>query len=189
MIIFAEFFPKERMTYEFCLRTNFSDMSVFDIIVLVCLLVALCIGLKKGFIGQVVSLVSLCLGVWLSVTCSSPVSQWMKGWISLDDTVLKVIAFGLIFCAVVLVLTVVGKILEKIIKVVLLGWLNRLLGATLAVVECLLILGILLMIFDALNGTFSFVSVEYLAKTTFYAPLKTMSYAIFPYLKELFFWN
>ena len=62
-------------------------------------------------------------------------------------------------------------------------------GATLAVVECLLILCILLMIFDALNGAFSFVSAEYLAKTTFYTPLKTMSYAIFPYLKELFFWK
>ena len=174
MIIFAEFLE---------------SMSIFDIIVLSCLLIALCIGLKKGFIGQVVSLVALCLGVWLSVKFSVGVGQWLKSWIALDDTVLKVIAFILIFCITVLGLTLIGRILEKIVKVVLLGWLNRLLGATLAIVECLLILCILLMIFDALNGTFSFVKSEYLAATTFYGPLKTMSSAIFPYLKELFFWN
>ncbi len=174
MIIFAEFLE---------------SMSIFDIIVLSSLLIALCIGLKKGFIGQVVSLVALCLGVWLSVKFSVVVGQWLKSWIALDDTVLKVIAFILIFCITVLGLTLIGRILEKIVKVVLLGWLNRLLGATLAIVECLLILCILLMIFDALNGTFSLVKSEYLAATTFYGPLKTMSYAIFPYLKELFFWN
>lgn len=164
-------------------------MSVFDIIVAVCLLIALCMGLKKGFIAQVVSLVALCLGVWLSVTFAAPVSQWLKEWASLDDTVLKVIAFALIFCVTVIVLTLIGKIVEKIVRVVMLGWLNRLLGATLAIVECLLILCMLLMIFDALNGTFSFVKSEYLASTVFYGPLKTVSYAIFPYLKELFFWN
>ena len=87
MIIFAEFLE---------------SMSIFDIIVLSCLLIALCIGLKKGFIGQVVSLVALCLGVWLSVKFSVGVGQWLKSWIALDDTVLKVIAFILIFCITVL---------------------------------------------------------------------------------------
>ncbi len=161
-------------------------MSIFDIIVIVCLLIALCIGIKKGFIAQVVSLVSLCLGVWLSVTFAAPVSRWLESWISLDDTVLKIIAFVMIFCVVAIVLTLVGKILEKIVKVVLLGWLNRLLGAVLAVVECILILCILLMIFDALNGTFSFVKADSLASTVFYEPLKTVSHSIFPYLKEIF---
>ncbi len=175
MIIFAEVF-----TFK---------MGVFDIIVLSCLAVALFTGLKKGFIGQVVSLVALCLGVWMSVKFSAPTGAWLKGWISLDDTVLRVIAFVLIFCVVTLGLNLIGLILEKVVKVVLLGWLNRLLGATLALVECLLVLCILLMIFDALNGTFQFVKSDYLASTTFYGPLKTMSYAIFPYLKELFFWH
>ncbi len=164
-------------------------MTVFDIIVAVCLLIALCAGIKRGFIRQVVSLVALCLGVWMSVTFAARVSLWMKEWISLDETVLKVIAFVLIFCTVTLVLTLLGKILEKVVKVVLLGWLNRLLGSVLAITECLLVLCLMLMIFDALNGTFSFVKTEYLASTVFYDPLKTVSYAIFPYLKELLFWN
>lgn len=164
-------------------------MGIFDIIVLVCFLIALCAGLKKGFIAQAVSLAALCLGVWLATTFSAPAGRWLEGWVSLDDTGLKITAFILIFCVTVLVLTLVGKILEKIIRVVMLGWLNRLLGAALALVECLLILCIVLMLFDALNGTFRFVKADYLASTVFYEPLKTVSGTIFPYLRELFLSN
>ncbi len=165
------------------------SISAFDIIVLACLLAALCIGIKKGFIAQVISLVALCLGVWLSVKFSAPLGQWLSGWTSLEGNVPRIIAFILISCVTSLGITLLGKVLETIVKVVLLGWLNRLLGAILAVFECLLILCILLMVFDALNETFSFVKNEYLASTKFYGPLKSMSYAIFPYMKELFFWK
>lgn len=165
---------------------NILCMGLFDIIVLVCFLIALCIGLKKGFIAQAVSLVSLCLGVWLAVTFSVPVGLRLEEWTSIDGAGMKIAAFVLIFCVTALVLTLAGRILEKIIKVVMLGWLNRLLGAVLAAVECLLILCIALMIFDALNGTFSFVKTEYLMSTVFYEPLETASHTIFPRLKELF---
>lgn len=168
---------------------NILCMGLFDIIVLVCFLIALCIGLKKGFIAQVVSLVSLCLGVWLAVTFSAPVSRLLEEWTSIDGDGMKIAAFVLIFCVTVLVLTLAGRILEKIIRVVMLGWLNRLLGAALAAVEWLLILCIALMIFDALNGTFSFVKTEYLESTVFYEPLKTVSHTIFPRMKELFLRN
>ncbi len=164
-------------------------MGIFDIIVLVCFLIALCAGLKKGLISQAVSLVALCLGVWLATTFSAPAGQWLKGWLSLDDTGLRITAFILIFCVTALVLTLVGKIMEKIVRVVMLGWLNRLLGAVLALVECLLILCIVLMLFDALNGTFGFVKADYLSSTAFYSSLKTVSGIIFPYLRELFFSN
>ncbi len=183
MIIFARFSGAGQRV----LRNSVFTMGIFDIIVLVCFLIALCIGLKKGFIAQVVSLVSLCLGVWLAVTFSVPVSRRLEEWVSFDGTGLRIAAFVLIFCVTVLVLTLAGKVLEKIIKVVLLGWLNRLLGAVLAAVECMLILCILLLVFDALNGTFSFVKTEYLASTVFYDPLKSVSHTIFPYLKEFLF--
>lgn len=169
--------------------TGKMKMGIFDITVLICFLTALCVGLKKGFISQVVSLVALCLGLWLAAGFSLPVSRWLKEWASIDEAGLKIVAFVLIFCVTVLVLTLAGKILEKIIKVAMLGWLNRLLGAMLAMVECLLILCIALLVFDALNGTFSFVKADYLASTTFYGPLESTSHAIFPYLKELFFSN
>lgn len=164
-------------------------MGIFDIIVLICFLTAVCVGLKKGFIAQAVSLVSLCLGIWLSVTFSAPVSRWLEEWASIDGTGLRIAAFALIFCVTVIALALVGKVLEKIIKVVMLGWLNRLLGAVLAAVECLLILCVALLIFDALNNAFSFVKTDYLASTVFYGPMETASRAIFPYLKELLFTN
>ncbi len=164
-------------------------MGIFDIIVLVCLAAALFTGLKKGLISQVVSLAAMCIGVWLSVKFSSEVGAWLKEWLDLDETLLRVVSFILIFIAVSLGLSLFGKVLEKVVRVVMLGWVNRLLGACLALIECTLILCLLLMAFDAINGTFSLVSAEKLSETIFYAPLKKVSYAVFPYLKELFFWK
>lgn len=178
--------------------TNFADqikqtdllvMAIFDIIVLVCLGMALFFGIFKGFIRQAVSFAGLFIAVWLGSKFTLPVSTWMQKWIELDITALKAIAFVGVFVLTLLVVTLIGKLLDKVVSVAMLGWLNRLLGAVLSVCECMFFLGMGLMLFDALNSAFNLVAQEKLDASLCYAPLKAVAYAVFPYLKQLFFWN
>ena len=164
-------------------------MNILDIIILICFIPALVQGIRKGFISQVVAIVSIVAGVYLSFEFSELVSAWISQYIEGSEQVLKITAFALILIAVIAGLTAFGKIIEKMIKIVMLGWLNRLLGAAFSMLKCALIVGLVIMVFNSINGSFHFVDEAKLAESVLYPPLKGFAYKVFPYLKELIFWK
>ncbi|MBO4917969.1 MAG: CvpA family protein [Bacteroidales bacterium] len=160
-------------------------MSTPDIIILICFLPAVISGIKNGFIEQVVALVSLVLGAWLAFKFSNVVGEWLKPYMEVSETVLHVISFAVIMIAVVLVLFVLGKILTGLTKLVMLGWLDRLLGLVFALLIAGLFIGIGIILFDTLNVKFGFVDEAILDKAVLYGPIRDIAYMVFPYLKEL----
>lgn len=161
-------------------------MNILDIVLLVCLIPAVIQGLRKGFIAQVVAIISLVLGGWLAYRFTSVVTEWLGQWISASGPALDIIAFILIFAIVVTVLFLLGKILETSIKIILLGWLNRLLGLVFALFKYVLIIGLLVILFDSVNSRFDLVSDEYLDSSFMYSGIRSLSWSVFPYLKSLF---
>ena len=160
-------------------------MSTPDIIILICFLPAIISGIMKGFIEQAIALVSLILGAWLSFKFSTVVSGWLQPYFEVSETVLNVISFAVIMVAVVLVLFVLSKILTGVTKLVMLGWLDRLLGLVFALLKAGLLIGIAIILFDTLNVKFEFVEEKVLDESVLYAPIRDIAYVIFPYLKEL----
>lgn len=164
-------------------------MSIVDIILLICFIPALVSGIRKGFISQVISIVSLIAGVWISYEFSSAVGSWLGQYIEAAENILKLIAFIIIMIAVLAGLALAGRLLEGVISFVMLGWLNKLLGVAFALLKTGLIVGLLIMVFSSLNNNLHIVSDQVLAESVLYIPLKDMAYTIFPYLKSLIFWN
>ena len=153
-------------------------MNILDIILLVCLIPAIVQGLRKGFIAQVVAIISLVLGGWLAYRFSSALTAWLAA--------LDIISFILIFAVVVTLLFLLGKILETSIKIILLGWLNKLLGLVFALFKYVLVIGLLIILFDSINGRFHIVQESYLGSSVIYSGIRSITYSIFPYLKSLF---
>lgn len=160
-------------------------MSTPDIIILLCFLPAIISGITKGFIEQAVALVSLILGAWLAFKFSSVVGDWLQPYFEISETVLHVISFAVIMVAVVLVLFVLGKILTGVTKLVMLGWLNWILGVVFALLKAGLFIGICIVLFDTLNVKFELVDNAVLDESVLYAPIRDIAYTVFPYLKEL----
>ncbi len=105
--------------------------------------------------------------------------------IELQDTLLNVVAFILVLAVVSIATVLIGKLIAKLIKVVMLGWLDKLLGIVFALLCTAVILGVLIVSFDALNTKFQMVSPERLDSTVLYSSLRSISWFLFPYLKEL----
>lgn len=160
-------------------------MNILDIILLICFVPAIVQGIRKGFISQAISIISIIVGVWASARFASVVSTWVGQYITASEQVLKVVAFALILIVVFLVLAALGKVLESIFKLVMLGWLNRLLGVVFALLKTGLIVGLAIMAFDSLNTTFHFVKDPVLSESVLYPPLKKIAYEVFPYLKDM----
>lgn len=164
-------------------------MNVLDIILLICFIPAVIQGIRNGFIAQVISIAALILGVWASARFTPEVSTWLAQYITVSEQVMKVISFTAILFMSFLVLALIGKFLEATFKLVMLGWLNSLLGAVFSLIKAGLVIGLVIMAFCSLNNTFNFVSEEVLNESVLFPPLKKMAYTVFPYLKELLFWN
>lgn len=164
-------------------------MSIVDIILLICFIPAVISGIRKGFINQVISIVSLIAGVWVSYEFSEPVGAWLSQYIETTENVLKLISFIVIMIAVFVGLTLAGKLLEELINFVMLGWVNKLLGVTFALLKTGLIVGLFIMAFCSLNNNLHLVSEELLQDSVLFTPLKNAAFTVFPYLKSLIFWN
>ena len=159
-------------------------MNILDIIILICLIPAVIHGLRKGLISQVISIASIVFGVWASVKFAVLASDWLAKYINAPEQTLKIVAFVLIMIAVFVALGLIGKVLEGVIKLVTLNWINKLAGMCFSVLKCLLILGLLAMAFDSLNETFELVKPEVIADSSLYPFIKEGADVIFPQLKK-----
>ena len=160
-------------------------MNILDIILLVCFIPAIFQGIRKGFIAQAVSIISIILGIWASARFSDIVSDWIAQYITASDQVLKLVSFGIILVLVFLALAALGKALEGVFKLVMLGWLNKLLGVVFALLKTGLIVGLVIMAFSSLNDNFKFVQESVLNESILYPPLKKIAFEVFPYLKDM----
>ena len=155
-------------------------MNILDAIILICFIPAIIQGIRKGFIAQVIAIVSIVAGIWLSFKFSNLIASWLCNYIQASGNVLHIVAFALILILVILGLAAIGKLIEATIKIVMLGWLNKLLGVVFA-----LLVGLVIMAFHSINSTFHLVSEETLSGSMLYGPIRDAANSVFPYLKGL----
>ena len=127
-------------------------MSIIDIILLICFVPAVVNGIRKGFISQVISIVSIIAGVWVSYEFSTIVAEWIGQYIQASENVLHLVAFALIMVGVFLLLALLARLIESLVNFVMLGWLNKLLGVVFALIKSGLIIGLVIMAFNSLNN-------------------------------------
>jgi len=160
-------------------------MNILDIIILICLIPALIQGLRKGFISQAISIVSVIVGIWASARFANLVADWVAQYITASEQVIKVVAFALILVVVFIALGLLGRLLENILNFAFLGWLNKLLGVIFSLLKAFLIIGLIILAFNSLNNAFGLVKPEVINDSVLYGPVKNLADTIFPYIKNM----
>ena len=160
-------------------------MSIIDIILLICFIPALISGLKKGLISQLIAIISIVAGVWVSFEFATVTSQWLSQYLEAPENVLKTAAFALIMIGVFVTLGLIGRLLEGILNLVMLGWANKLFGVIFSFLKTALIIGLLIIVFNSVNSTLELVSAETLSESVLYTPLKNFADSVFPYIREM----
>ena len=161
-------------------------MGVIDIVIVCCFLPVLYFGIKNGLVKQVVAFAVIYFGITLSLKFATPAAEWLLQWVKIPEFWAKAVSFILIFFAVALVLSLLGKLIEKIIKISLLGWLNKLLGIVVTFCIFALLLSVVVYFVDSANNLLDFIPKEKLEESRFYPVLLNLSKEVFPHFKELF---
>jgi membrane protein required for colicin V production len=117
---------------------------MIDIIFYIIILLAIVRGWRKGLILALFSTICGLVGLAAAVKLSAVLATHMKSALHTTNRWLPIIAFILVFVLVMLIIIWAGKLLDKLIKLVLLEWLNKLGGILLFLLLYLSIYSIIL---------------------------------------------
>lgn len=120
------------------------NQSVIDLIFYLIVILAIIQGFRKGLIMALFSFLCLLVGMAAAVKLSAIVADYIGREPGTNGRWLPVLSFMAVFLIVALVVRLVGKLLESALKLVMLGWLNRLGGVILYLILYTAVYSILL---------------------------------------------
>lgn len=160
-------------------------LGVIDIILLLCFVPALIQGIRKGLVDQLIGIAILVVGAFLAWKFSSAVTEILApSFESVDPALLNILSFALIFVVVFIILRLLGGLVNKLIKITTLGWLNRLAGFFFAIFKAAIIIGLVITLFDSLNGHLPLIKQETLDSSVVYNAIKGFTSKIFPFVED-----
>ena len=159
-------------------------MNYIDIIIAIPLLWGLYKGFTKGIILEAATLIALGLAVWGAVKFHDFVTVWMRESLNWTSKYMPVISFALIFIGVLVLVFAIAKLLEKIIKAVALGFLNKLAGGVFGILKFGLILSVIIFLLNAIEKNYSFIPPDVKNKSVLYEPVGKIAPLIIPGLKD-----
>ena len=159
-------------------------MGFLDIILGVLLAFAFYKGIRNGLFIELASLVSLLAGIYFAVKFSSFMRDILVGFVKWNPNTIQVVAFILTFIAVVVVVTLLGKLLTGVADFAFLGWLNTIGGGFFRVLKTILIISIVFAVFEKINYKHYLAKKETLDNSLFYNPIQKIAGYMYPSLKE-----
>ncbi len=113
-------------------------MNILDIVIIAAVLFFLIRGIFRGIIREIGSLAGVVLGIWLGNLYHPQVADFLKSFLP-PGKFLPLIAFALIFLLVLVICNVLGWLFKKLFQKIFLGWVDRILGAGLALIKGILL--------------------------------------------------
>jgi len=160
-------------------------MNYFDIIIIIPLLWGAFKGFKKGLIIELASLIALFLGVWGAIKFSAVVGGYVQESFTVSEKFLPLVSFAVTFILIVIAVYALAKLLEKLIKAVALGFVNKLAGLAFGLLKVTLIVSIGLYVVDKINGKFGFIEQQQINDSLLYEPVKQVAPTVLPVIDEL----
>ena len=121
-------------------------MLITELIFIALLALGGIMGFRKGLIAQVSMFLALLLGIWGAIHFSEFTGQYLTTWFNLQGDNAFLASFIVTFALVVLLVYFVGKFAARLLKVMLLGWVDKLAGLLFGVLKMALLISVVLVI-------------------------------------------
>lgn len=126
-------------------------MNFLDILFIIPLVWFAYQGFKKGLIVELASLVALILGIYAAMYFSGYAADFLVNNMGVDSKYVPITSFILTFIVVVVIVHFIGKILEKLVNMVALGFLNKLAGSFFGILKAAVLISVVLLIINEFN--------------------------------------
>lgn len=140
-----------------------------DIVVIAVSALSLILGARRGLIPQLCSLAGIVIGIWAASRLSSAVGS-MLGLGQLSD----VAGYVIVLVVVLILMLIVSSLTSRLVRAVGLGLADRLGGALLGLIKCLLLLSLVMNIFLSVNSAVPMVSRDTVAASRLAEPVASL---------------
>ncbi len=123
-------------------------MNPLDVVIIIILGYGLIRGIFRGMVKEISSIIGVFAGFFAAYSYYPMVAEIMEDWIT-NVPFLNILSFMLIFCMVFFFISILGVIIKYFLHIVSLGWMDRILGASLGFGKALLIVSIILVALTA----------------------------------------
>ncbi|MDR1553660.1 MAG: CvpA family protein [Prevotellaceae bacterium] len=161
-------------------------MNYFDIIFALIIIWAAIRGFSTGFIIQLSSLLAMLIGAFVAYKASFWLASKFSSIIVADPVIMNTLAFIITFAIVWGLIVLLGKFLHLVVKVAMMGLINRILGVFFSVIKIVFALSVILLLTGNLNRSLHFLPEKHINNSLLYRPIERFASAIFPYLKTGF---
>lgn len=160
-------------------------MNYIDLIVGIILLFLGVRGFAKGLVIELASIVALILGIWMALKFSFTAEGYLAENTEIDQDYLPALAFAAVFLAVVIGVHFLARVLQRILKLAALGFVNRIAGAVFGVFKGTMILSFIFVFINSFGGdTFHLLSPELRNNSFSYPYLSKVGPAVMPFITD-----
>jgi membrane protein required for colicin V production len=140
-------------------------------------------GFKKGFVIEIFTLLALLVGIYAGIHFSDYMAAILRDNLGMTSEYLPAISFTVTFLLVGAMVYFAGKMIEKALKLVALGMVNKLAGLFFGVVKMLFFVSAALVILESYDEKGRFIPAELKTDSLLYKPVKAVSLNAIPALK------
>ncbi|NOQ72726.1 MAG: CvpA family protein [Crocinitomix sp.] len=154
-----------------------------DILLLIPIIIGAWRGFKKGFVIEIFTLLALLVGIYAGIHFSDYMATILRDSVGIESEYLPAIAFTITFLLVGAMVYFLGKLIEKGLKIVALGMVNKIAGLFFGVVKMVFFLSAALVILESYDEKGKFIPANLKTDSLLYEPIKKTSLTAIPALK------
>ncbi|MFL5809623.1 MAG: CvpA family protein [Flavisolibacter sp.] len=162
---------------------------IIDIIVVILFVFAIFKGLRNGLVLAIFSFLAFFIGLAAALKLSAVVAGYLGANTNIAQRLLPVLAFAIVFILVVFLVRLGARVIESALKIVMLGWLNKIGGIIFYSLLYLFILSVILFYAEQLK----IIRAETFASSSTYSFIKPVGPkmvnalgTILPFFKNMF---
>jgi len=159
-------------------------LNYIDIALCVPLLWGLYKGFTKGLIIEAASILALGLAIWGGIKFSDFLTDYMRSHFHWQTKYLPVISFAVIFLGILILVYAIAKLIERLVKAVSLGFLNKLAGGIFGILKFGLILSVFIFVLNAIEKNVQIIPRGIKQESVLYEPVGKLAPLIIPGLSD-----
>lgn len=131
-------------------------MNWLDGLILLPVLIGLILGLKRGFVSEVIALVVVIFGALGARLLAPTVSRAILSAFAWPEGTCDVIAYVVVFLAIAVVLSLIARGLNRFLRAIHLAWLNKLVGGAFGAIKSCVIILIAVFVLERTNDEYHY---------------------------------
>jgi membrane protein required for colicin V production len=141
-------------------------------------------GFRHGMVKEISGIIGLIAAIYAAINLSDWAKGFIRPYVEWTDNIVSFAAFVGVLLGVMLVVALFAKLIESLLGFMMLGGINRIIGAVVGMLKGFLWLSMVLLIVDAVDRRISFIPQEARNKSALYEPFRKIVVSIFPTIIE-----